>query len=102
MAFLARRLATYVVAAWVALTANFFIPRLMPGNILSTYLSRFPSLGPYAYKAITAEFGIGKQGSLLHQYGVYLDDLVHGNLGVSLNYFPLSVATSCTRRSPGP
>ena len=93
MAFIARRLATYVVAAWVALTANFFIPRLMPGNILSTYLSRFPSLGPYAYKAITAEFGIGKQGSLLHQYGVYFDDLAHGNLGVSLNYFPLSVAT---------
>jgi peptide/nickel transport system permease protein len=30
--FLLRRLAFYVVAAWVALTLNFFMPRAMPGN----------------------------------------------------------------------
>ena len=28
MSFLVRRLAFYLVAAWVALTANFFIPQI--------------------------------------------------------------------------
>ena len=32
MSFIIRRLVFYVVAAWVALTINFFIPRLVPGN----------------------------------------------------------------------
>ena len=32
MSFILRRLAFYVVAAWVAITLNFFIPRAVPGN----------------------------------------------------------------------
>ncbi len=32
MSFILRRLVFYLVTAWVALTINFLIPRLMPGN----------------------------------------------------------------------
>ena len=32
MTFLARRFGFYLVTAWAAITMNFFIPRLMPGN----------------------------------------------------------------------
>ena len=32
MPFIARRLAFYVVAIWAAVTINFAIPRVMPGN----------------------------------------------------------------------
>ena len=32
MQFLLRRVAFYLVAFWVAITLNFFIPRAMPGN----------------------------------------------------------------------
>jgi len=32
MSALARKLAVYVVTAWVAITVNFLLPRLMPGN----------------------------------------------------------------------
>ena len=32
MYFILRRLVFYAIAAWVALTINFFIPRAMPGN----------------------------------------------------------------------
>ena len=35
MAFILRRLVFYLVAAWVALTVNFFIPRAMPGNAVA-------------------------------------------------------------------
>ena len=29
---LARKLAVYLITAWVAITANFLIPHLVPGN----------------------------------------------------------------------
>ena len=32
MRFFARRIAFYVFAVWVALTLNFLLPRLMPGD----------------------------------------------------------------------
>ena len=44
MPFLLRRLAFYLVAAWVAITANFFIPRAMPGNPVQSVLAKYPNL----------------------------------------------------------
>ncbi len=67
MQFLIRRLGFYVVAAWAAVTVNFFIPRAMPGNAVDTMMAKFPNLEPQAQKALEAEFGVGHQGSLLHQ-----------------------------------
>src|SRR6202007_2577121 len=69
MTFILRRLVFYVVAAWVALTLNFFIPRAMPGNAVEAVMSKFPgTLQPAAYKAISAMLGVGHQGSLWSQY----------------------------------
>ena len=93
MRFIIRRLAFYVVAAWTAVTVNFFIPRAIPGNAVDTMMAKFPSLNPGAQKALDVEFGVGHQGSLLHQYGVYLVDLLHGNLGLSTEYYPSKVVT---------
>ena len=39
--YLGRRLGFYLVAAWVALTLNFLIPRLMPGDPASVMFARF-------------------------------------------------------------
>ena len=83
MRFIVRRLGFYAVAAWVAVTVNFFIPRAMPGNAVDTMMAKFPNLLPAAQKALDVEFGVGHQGSLMHQYWVYLGDLLHGNLGFS-------------------
>ena len=93
MQFIARRLAFYVVAAWAALTVNFFIPRAMPGNAIDTMMSDFPQLQPSALKALQAEFGVGHQGSLAHQYWTYLVNVLHGNLGVSVEQYPSKVST---------
>ena len=54
MLFIVRRLVFYLVAAWVALTINFFIPRLMPGNAVQSIMSKFPNLQPSAYRALEA------------------------------------------------
>jgi peptide/nickel transport system permease protein len=93
MRFIARRLVVYAIAAWAAVTVNFFIPRLMPGNAIDAMFAKFPALQPGARRALQAEFGVGHQGSLLHQYGVYLWDLLHGNLGVSVTAYPSSVSS---------
>jgi len=52
MSFILRRLVFYLVAAWVALTINFFIPRAMPGNAVQSIMSKFPNLQPSAYHAL--------------------------------------------------
>ena len=75
MPFILRRLVFYLVAAWVALTINFFIPRLMPGNAVQSVMAKFPNLQPSAYKALEALLGVGHPGSLWHQYVSYLDNV---------------------------
>ena len=46
MSYLVRRLAFYLVAAWVAITLNFFIPRAVPGNPAEIILSKYPQPDP--------------------------------------------------------
>ena len=100
MRFIVRRLGFYAVAAWVAVTVNFFIPRAMPGNAVDTMMAKFPQLQPAAQKALQAEFGVGHQGSLLHQYWVYIVDLLHGNLGLSVNLYPAKVSSVLAQTIP--
>ena len=92
MPFLVRRLAFYLVAAWVALTANFFIPRAVPGNAVQSIMDKFPNLQPSAYKAIAVMLGVGNQGSLWNQYTTYLDDVAHFNFGTDVTNYPASVS----------
>ena len=93
MSYILRRLAFYAVAAWVALTANFFLPRAMPGNAVQAIMSKFPSLQPSAYHALEAMLGVGHPGSLWHQYVSYLGDVFTLNFGISVSQFPAKVST---------
>jgi peptide/nickel transport system permease protein len=93
MPFILRRLAFYAVAAWAAVTVNFFIPRLMPGNAVEAIMSKFPNLAPSAYKALEAMLGVGHPGSLWHQYVSYLSDVAHFNFGTDLAQYPAKVST---------
>jgi peptide/nickel transport system permease protein len=56
-------------------------------------LAKFPQLSASALHALQVEFGSGAHGSLLSQYGTYLSNLVHGNLGLSVNLYPSKVTT---------
>src|SRR5246500_5909229 len=93
MSFILRRLAFYLVAAWVAITLNFFIPRAVPGNPVQTILSKYPDLTPQAYKALSQMIGGALQhGSLWSQYTAYLSDVFHFNFGTDLANFPTPVS----------
>jgi peptide/nickel transport system permease protein len=100
MPFILRRLGFYVVAAWVALTVNFFLPRLMPGNAVQAIMSKFPNLQPSTYHALEAMLGVGHPGSLWHQYVTYLDDIVHLNFGTSVSSYPASVSSLLIQTIP--
>jgi peptide/nickel transport system permease protein len=93
MPFIVRRLVFYLVAAWAALTVNFFIPRAMPGNPAQVIISKFPDLQPSAYQALEALLGVGHAGSIWHQYVSYLADVSHFNFGTDLAEYPAKVST---------
>ncbi len=100
MPFIIRRVAFYVVAAWVALTVNFFLPRAMPGNAVEAIMSKFPDLTPGTYHALEAMLGVGHPGSLWSQYVSYLNDLVHFNFGTSVSSYPASVSSLLIQTIP--
>jgi peptide/nickel transport system permease protein len=91
--FVVRRLGFYVVAAWVAITVNFAIPRVMPGNAVDTMLAKFPQLDASSLRALETEFGTHAHGSIFSQYFTYLGNIAHGDLGISVSQYPSKVTT---------
>lgn len=101
MRFFLRRLAFYLFTAWAALTINFLIPRLMPGNPVQLLISRFQGQQTEAaVRGLEKTFGLHTNQSLLAQYWGYLEQLAHGNLGLSITYFPTSVGTVLAHSLP--
>lgn len=94
MRFVIRRLVFYLITAWAAVTINFLLPRLMPGDPVMNAMSRFEGqLSPDALQALQVAFGLNNNESLWAQYGDYLNNLAHGNFGLSFTYFPTPVST---------
>ena len=86
--YLLRRLGFYFIAAWAALTLNFFIPRMMPGDPAAIIFARFRGkLKPEAMNALREIFGLTDE-PLLGQYWSYLKSILQGDLGISIAYFP--------------
>ena len=91
MRFLLRRLGFYALAAWVAVTLNFFLPRLMPGDPATALFARFRGmLAPEALDALKQTFGL-TDAPLIAQYFMYLAHVFRGDLGISVAYFPAPV-----------
>src|SRR5579875_198521 len=94
MKYLLRRLGFFIVTLWVAMTINFFLPRLMPGNPAEAMMARFHGkLSGQALTAMEAAFGVNTHSSLPAQYGAYLANSFTGHFGSSLTFFPTSVSS---------
>ncbi len=94
MRFALRRLGFFVVTLWAALTLNFLLPRLMPGNPALAMLSKFHGqLGPGTLHALEVLFGVNTHKSLPEQYISYLHQIATGNFGPSLDFYPASVTS---------
>ena len=91
MIYILKRLGFYLLAAWAALTLNFFLPRLMPGDPATALFARFRGrLGPEALGALKETFGL-TDAPMLSQYLTYLSHVLRGDLGISVAYFPSPV-----------
>jgi peptide/nickel transport system permease protein len=83
-----------LVTCWVALTVNFTLPRLMPGNPVETMFARYQGkVSPTAISAMELDFGLNTKTGELGQYFDYLGHTLTGNLGISFSYFPSHVST---------
>ncbi len=88
---LIRRIGFYIVALWAAITIDFLIPRLAPGNPAQVFIARFRGQLPAsAITALEKQFGITNE-SIWLQYWQYLGGLAHGDLGVSVTFYPTPV-----------
>jgi peptide/nickel transport system permease protein len=92
---LLRRIGVYLLAVWAAVTINFFLPRLAPGDpakALFFRLSQHGYVNPALLAALESEFGLDTTDPLWLQYLKYLNNLLHGNLGISTSAYPATVA----------
>jgi len=89
MSFLARRIGLFLLTLWAALTLNFFIPRLMPGDEATAVLAHFKNVNPAALHALQVEFGVGTNQPLLDQYIQYLGNCLTGQFGLTASRAPV-------------
>jgi peptide/nickel transport system permease protein len=92
---LAARLAVGAVMVWVIASCTFFLVHALPGNPGDAEYERLVQGGmdPAAALArVSSQFGFTSHEPLLAQYGSYLNQLAHGNLGLSTSYSGVPVA----------
>ncbi len=87
----------FLVVLYGAITLNFLLPRLLPGNPAEiVYLAIIKqgggSINPIYVHQLESEYGISN-APMYSQYFQYLIDLLHGNLGVSIAFFPDPVSS---------
>jgi peptide/nickel transport system permease protein len=91
MRYILRRLGFYLAALAVAITINFFLPRLLPGDpaaiILGTSAGK---LDPNSIQQVREALGLS-DAPLPQQFVTYLSHLAQGDFGTSYTYFPAPV-----------
>ena len=93
MRFVLRRAGFFLLTLWVALTLNFFMPRMMPGNPAIAMMSKFRGrISGQELATLETIFGVNSGQSLPSQYVHYLGDIFTGNFGTSLYFFPSPVS----------
>ncbi|HWC82160.1 MAG TPA: ABC transporter permease [Pseudonocardiaceae bacterium] len=101
MSYLLRRLAFYLFTLWAAVTINFFVPRLIPGDPVLSLISRYHGqMNAKSVQSLYVLFGLDKHQSIIQQYGEYWSQLAHGDLGLSFTFFPTPVSTVLAQSLP--
>ena len=99
--YIIRRIGFYLVALWAAVTLNFALPRMMPGNPMLMLVAKFKGrINPKALYAYAKLFGLNHRSSLWTQYWQYIGQLLHGNLGISLGLYPETVSQALMQALP--
>ena len=93
--YLINRLLMFFIVILVAVTINFFVPRMAPGDPISAVLSKMESQGmrivggDKIVEAYRELFGLN--GTLFDQYIRYVSNTFQFNLGYSISNFPSKI-----------
>lgn len=101
MTYILRRAGFYLLTAWAAVTLNFFIPRIMPGDPVQSLINRYQGqLDSDAVASLYVLFGLDGDESLWSQYVTYWGQLARGDLGLSFTFFPTPVGEIISQSLP--
>jgi peptide/nickel transport system permease protein len=88
--YLTRRVGLFLITLWAALTVNFIIPHVMPGNEASAVLANLHgSVNPAALKALEIQFGVNVHQNVVVSYFEYLRNCLTGQFGVTAQGVPV-------------
>lgn len=103
MRYFGRKLVTFVVTLWAAVTLNFVLPRLMPGNPVQAVLTKLAASGVAVTnatrRAIEVQLGL-PHTSVIAQYGDYLANIVRLRFGMTYSITDESVAHAILTAAP--
>ncbi len=103
--YLMNKILWFALAFCIALTLNFLLPRLIPGNPVDVIVSEMTTGGALSseaakgvYTAYIAEFGLDKP--MHEQFLRYMGNLARGDLGISFARSPARVQTLIAQALP--
>jgi peptide/nickel transport system permease protein len=92
MVRLLRRLEFFVVTFWAAVSINFLLPRLMPGDPVQQMMNRMKGqISPAARHSLEVMLGLNTKDPLVKQYFEYWGQVFRFDFGSSITYFPDTV-----------
>ncbi len=93
-----RRILAALLTLWIALTINFFLPRMMGGDPADFIASRTALGSPEYADLLREQFGLDK--GLFEQYIAYFAQLLQGNMGISYSVFQVPVSQIIAQALP--
>ena len=100
MGFILRRLGFYLAAIFVAITFNFLLPRLMPGDpVDAIFMAAGGKMPPEVLASYKEMLGF-VDGPLWVQYGIYLKSILTFDLGPTIMLYPVPVTTLLANKVP--
>ena len=100
--YFARKLFVYGLTFIVAVTVDWAIPHLMPGNPVLALMSRIQAQDPQVSQTMYHHYmrAFNLDLPLWKQYGYFWVSLAHGDLGTSIVQFPTPVSSIILHAAP--
>ncbi len=101
MKYILKRLGFYIVAFFGAVTLNFFLPRMMPGDPVKMFLAEMAQSGgridPATIRAVEEMFGYNTDEPLIMTFFNYIGNILQGEWGISFSKYPQPVFEAAGR-----
>ncbi len=97
--YILKRLGHSLIILLIAMIFNFLLPRMAPGNpAVTTLISKYGYLNQKELALVESQFHL--TGTIWQQFGYYWVSLLHGNLGISYEFYPQSVSSIIATHLP--